>query len=149
MNQENSHVIPALMNKFHNAVINKQKEVVVWGSGMPKREFLHVKDMALACIHIMNLNKDLYQSKTQTMLSHVNIGSGKDCSIKELALTMAKVTKFDGEIIFDTSKPDGTPRKLMDVSRLNELEWKYSIDLEEGLSATYSWYLRNFEKIRS
>ncbi len=146
---QNSHVIPALMNRFHNAVINNEKEVVIWGSGIPKREFLHVKDMALACMHIMNLDKDLYQSKTKIMLSHVNIGSGVDCSIKELALTMAKVTKFNGEIVFDTSKPDGTPRKLMDVSRLNDLGWKYSIGLEQGLSETYSWYVSNFDKIRS
>lgn len=140
---ENSHVIPALMRRFHEAKINKEKEVVVWGSGNPKREFLHVDDMAAASLFVLELDKALYQNNTMPMLSHINVGSGVDCSIRELAETMKKVVGFQGELVFDESKPDGTPRKLMDVSRLKHLGWKYSISLEDGLTSTYNWYTTN------
>ena len=115
---DNSHVIPAMIGRFHSAVQNNESEVVIWGSGTPKREFLYVDDMATASIHIMNLDYKKYLLHTDQMLSHVNVGTGIDCSIKELAEMIADVTGFKGELIFDSSKPDGTPRKLMDVSRL-------------------------------
>ncbi len=140
---ENSHVVPAMMRRFHEAVENQDREVVIWGTGTPKREFLHVDDMAAGCIYVMALDDQLYEMNTKPMLSHINLGSGVDCSIQELAETMARVTGFEGLLRFDTSKPDGTPRKLMDVSRLNSLGWKSTITLEQGLSDTYSWYLAN------
>ncbi len=145
---ENSHVIPALLRRFHEAAEKSDDKVVAWGSGTPMREFLHVDDMAAASIHVMNLDKDTYCNVTSPMLSHINVGTGEDCTIKELVETIAKVTGFQGEIIWDTSKPDGTPRKLMDVSRLKELGWKYQISLEEGLSSTYQWFLDNQENFR-
>ena len=145
---QNSHVIPALIHRFHNAISNNENEVIIWGSGAPKREFLHVDDMASACIHLMNLSSEKYQSISEPMLSHINIGSGIDYSIKDLALIIAKVTKYDGKIVFDSSKPDGTPRKLLNTKRLNDLGWNYSIKLEEGLSQTYDWYVKNLEKTR-
>lgn len=146
---ENSHVIPALLRRFHEAVENKEEEMIIWGSGKPKREFLHVDDMASACVHVMELEKKTYQSYTQPMLSHINVGTGKDCSIKELAELMAKVTGFEGTLVFDTSKPDGTPRKLLDVSRLTALGWQFSIELEKGLQDTYQWFLDNQQKVRA
>ena len=118
---ENSHVIPAMMGRFHNAVLSNEKEVVIWGSGTPMREFLHVDDMAAASIYVMNLDGEIFSSHTESMISHINVGTGVDCTIKELAETIAKVTGFDGRLIFDSSKPDGTPRKLMDVSRLKQI----------------------------
>ncbi len=145
---ENSHVIPAMMRRFHQATIVNKDKVVVWGTGTPMREFLHVNDMADACLHVIQLDNDLYETNTKPMLSHINVGTGLDCSIKELAETMAKVVGFKGDIIFDSSKPDGTPRKLMDVSRLKALGWKSSISLEEGLKATYQWFLENEDTIR-
>lgn len=146
---ENSHVIPALLRRFHEAVENKQEEIIIWGSGRPKREFLHVDDMASACVHVMELDKETYQSYTQPMLSHINVGTGKDCSIKELAQLMAKVTGFTGKLTFDTNKPDGAPRKLLDVSRLTALGWQFDIELEQGLQDTYQWFLENQQKVRS
>lgn len=145
---ENSHVIPALMRRFHEAVQSGAKEVVVWGSGKPMREFLHVDDMAAASIHVMNLPVEEYQKHTQPMLSHINVGTGVDCTIRELAETMAKVTDFTGTLTFDSSKPDGTPRKLLDVSRLKALGWQASISLEEGLRSTYEWFLKNQDNFR-
>jgi Nucleoside-diphosphate-sugar epimerases len=145
---ENSHVIPALMRRFHEAVQSGAKEVVVWGSGKPMREFLHVDDMAAASIHVMNLPVEEYQKHTQPMLSHINVGTGVDCTIRELAETMAKVTGFTGTLTFDSSKPDGTPRKLLDVSRLKALGWQASISLEEGLRSTYEWFLKNQDNFR-
>ena len=145
----NSHVIPAMMRRFHESKISGLKEVIVWGTGKPKREFLHVNDLASACVHVMNLSKDQMKSVLpDPMCSHINIGSGIDVSISELAETMAKVVGFEGKLIFDNSKPDGTPRKLLDVSRLNSLGWKYSIELEQGLERTYSWFLENIDKLR-
>jgi len=146
---ENSHVIPALIRRFHEALTSNADEVVIWGSGTPKREFLHVDDMADASVHVMELDSKTYAASTQTMLSHINIGSGVDCTIRELAETIARVTGYKGRLSFDTSKPDGTPRKLMDVSRLKELGWKASISLEEGMSDTYKWFLDNRNNIRT
>lgn len=145
---ENSHVVPALMRRFHEAVKQGEEQVTVWGSGKPMREFLHVDDMAAACLHVMNLPKSVYEDCTQPMLSHVNVGTGVDCTIRELAETMAEVTGFKGRIVWDTSKPDGTPRKLMDVSRLKGLGWQASTPLLEGLVKTYRWFLDNVESVR-
>jgi len=145
---ENSHVIPAMMRRFHEAKEAEASDVVVWGSGKPMREFLHVDDMAAASVHVMNLDNETYQANTQPMLSHINVGTGVDCTIRELAETMKQVVGFDGELAFDTSKPDGTPRKLMDVSRLKALGWEASISLESGLQQTYEWYLENQERLR-
>ncbi|MFZ7337164.1 GDP-L-fucose synthase [Comamonas jiangduensis] len=145
---ENSHVIPAMMRRFHEAKLVNASEVVVWGSGKPMREFLHVDDMAAACLHVMNLAPEVYQAHTQPMLSHINVGTGTDCSIAELAQTMKKVVGFAGALKFDSSKPDGTPRKLMDVSRLKALGWQYSVALEDGLRSTYEWFLQHQDKAR-
>ncbi|MDQ6991284.1 MAG: GDP-L-fucose synthase [Mariprofundaceae bacterium] len=145
---ENSHVIPALMRRFHEATLNDDAQVLVWGSGKPMREFLYVDDMAEASIHVMNLDDLTYQSYTEPMLSHINVGTGIDCTIKEMAETMAEVTGFKGEVAFDASKPDGTPRKLLDVSRLEKLGWKAKIQLREGLEFTYQWFLTNQDKFR-
>ncbi|MGL4191340.1 MAG: GDP-L-fucose synthase [Vibrio sp.] len=145
---ENSHVIPALMSRFHEAKLRGDKEVVVWGSGTPMREFLHVDDMAAASVHVMELADDIYQANTQPMLSHINVGTGVDCTIREMAETMAKVVGFDGQVVFDSTKPDGTPRKLMDVSRLATLGWGYKVSLEEGLWKTYQWFLANQDNFR-
>ncbi|AFH93114.1 GDP-L-fucose synthase [Providencia stuartii] len=145
---ENSHVIPALMRRFHEAKLNNDKEVIVWGTGTPMREFLYVDDMAAASVYVMELDKETYQENTQPMLSHINVGTGVDCTIREMAETMAKVVGFTGNITFDSSKPDGTPRKLMNVSRLKDLGWSYSVDLESGLTQTYQWFLKNQQKFR-
>ena len=138
---ENSHVIPALIRRFHEAKVNDAPEVAIWGSGTPKREFLHVDDMAAASIHVMNLDNDLYQQHTQPMLSHINVGYGSDVSIAELAVLIGQTVGYKGEIKFDTRKPDGTPRKLMDSSRLNALGWQAHITLEEGLDSVYKDFL--------
>ncbi|MEJ1354028.1 MAG: GDP-L-fucose synthase [Candidatus Sedimenticola sp. (ex Thyasira tokunagai)] len=138
---KNSHVIPALMRRFHEAKLRGDADVVVWGSGTPMREFLHVDDMAAASIYVLELDEAIYRANTQPMLSHINVGSGVDCTIREMAETVKRVVGFEGELIFDTRKPDGAPRKLMDVSRLSTLGWRYSISLEDGLQATYEWYL--------
>lgn len=140
---ENSHVIPALMRRFHEAAQSGAPEVVVWGSGKPMREFLHVDDMAAASVHLMMLDDETYQAHTQPTLSHVNVGTGVDCTIRELAETMAKTVGYQGQITFDASKPDGTPRKLMDVSRMEKLGWRYQIALADGLAKTYAWFLAN------
>ena len=145
---QNSHVIPAMMRRFHEAKQAGDKQVVVWGSGKPMREFLHVNDMAAASVHVMNLANDIYQANTQPMLSHINVGTGVDCTIRELAETMQRVVGFNGELVFDTSKPDGAPRKLMDVSRLKALGWQASISLEQGLQQTYHWFLQHQEQLR-
>ncbi|MFA0512871.1 GDP-L-fucose synthase [Vibrio breoganii] len=144
----NSHVIPAIMRRFHEAKLNGDKEVVVWGTGTPMREFLYVDDMAAASIHVMELDDTTYQANTEPMLSHINVGTGVDCTIREMAETMARVVGFEGDIVFDTTKPDGTPRKLMDVSRLASLGWSYSVSLEQGLSTTYQWFLENQDSFR-
>lgn len=141
---ENSHVIPGLMQRFHEAKIEGRSTVEVWGSGEAKREFLYVDDLADACIHIMKLTKDeIANVISDQMCSHINVGTGKDITIENLASTMAKVIGFRGQIVFDKSKPDGTPRKLLDVHLINALGWKYSTNLERGLLSTYKWYLNN------
>ncbi|HAG95195.1 MAG: GDP-fucose synthetase [Pseudomonadales bacterium] len=145
---ENSHVIPALMRRFHQAKLDQDPQVVVWGTGKPMREFLHVDDMAAASIFVMNLPVETFQKHTDPMLSHINVGTGRDCTIAELAHTMAEVTEYTGEVVFDSSKPDGTPRKLMDVSTLKNLGWQYSIELKAGLQATYQWFLANQDRYR-
>ncbi|MEN9417838.1 MAG: hypothetical protein RI988_1458 [Pseudomonadota bacterium] len=146
---ENSHVIPALLRRFHEAVQDGANEVVIWGSGTPMREFLHVDDMAAASVHVMELPDDTYRAHTQPMLSHINVGTGVDCTIRELAETVARVTGFKGQLVWDTTKPDGTPRKLMDVSRLAALGWKASITLEAGLRDAYAWFLANAAHART
>lgn len=145
---ENSHVIPALLRRFHEAKLNQLPEVVAWGTGSPMREFLHVDDMAQASIFVMNLDRKIYDQHTQPMLSHINVGTGVDCTIKELTETVAKVVGYTGKIVWDTTKPDGTPRKLMDVNRLKALGWQYSIELEQGLMQTYAWFLENQDSFR-
>ena len=140
---ENSHVIPALLRRFHEAGQTEAREVVIWGSGTPMREFLHVDDMAAASVHVMELSPDVYRAHTQPMLSHINVGTGEECTIRELAETIARATGFKGQLVWDSSKPDGTPRKLMDVTRLAALGWRSSVGLEEGLKSTYAWYLLN------
>ena len=146
---ENSHVIPAMMRRFHEAKLAGDKEVVVWGTGKPMREFLHVDDMAAASLFVMKLDGGIYQKHTQPMLSHINVGTGVDCTIRELAETMASVVGFKGELSFDSSKPDGTMRKLMNVDRLADLGWRYQLELEEGLSKTYQWFLDHQGDFRS
>ena len=146
---ENSHVIPALLRRFHEAVIANVPEVVIWGSGTPMREFLYVDDMASASVYIMNLAPDTYQQNTAPMLSHINVGTGIDCTIRELAETVAKVTGFKGKLAFDASKPDGAPRKLMDVSRLGKLGWQAETSLEDGLRLAYDWFVKNQDVFRA
>jgi len=141
---ENSHVIPALIRRFHEAKANHAPSAAIWGTGTPRREFLYVDDMAAASVHVMNLDKATYSQHTQPMLSHVNVGCGHDITIRELAETIARVIGFKGEIAFDPSKPDGTPRKLMDSSRLNELGWKVQVGLEIGLKAVYEDFLEKY-----
>ena len=145
---ENSHVIPALMRRFHEAKLSNAAVVVVWGSGTPMREFLHVDDMAAASVHVMELDSSAYQAHTQLMLSHINVGTGVDCTIREMAETMAQVVGFYGAVVFDATKPDGAPRKLMDVSRLEKLGWRYHITLRDGLQMTYQWFLEHQDDFR-
>jgi len=145
---ENSHVIPALIRRFHEAKVKNEKKVTAWGTGKPMREFLYVDDMAEASVFVMNLAEDVYRKETQPMLSHINVGTGIDCTIRELVETVAKVIGYEGEIEFDASKPDGTPRKLMDVSRLERLGWKAKTSLTEGLQKTYQWFLKHQNDFR-
>lgn len=147
---ENSHVLPALIRKFHEAKETGAKEVTVWGTGTPRREFLHVDDMADACVFLMNLSDD----KIADHFTHypeptfVNLGTGKDVTIRELAETVREVVGFEGKLRFDTGKPDGTPRKLLDVSRLKGLGWQARIGLHEGVESSYRWFLAHLKEIR-
>ena len=146
---QNSHVIPAMLQRFHQAVIDESDDVVVWGSGTPMREFLHVEDMAQACVHVMNLSTHQFtQHITDPMCSHINVGTGKDVTIKELAEIMAKTVGFKGQLVFDKTKPDGTPRKVLNVARLTRLGWQYTMDLEQGHELTYQWFLKNQSSLR-
>jgi len=145
---ENSHVIPALLRRFHEAKLNNNREVIAWGSGNPMREFLYVDDMAAASVYVMELDKSIYEANTEPMLSHINVGTGVDCTIRELVETVAKVVGFNGMITFDATKPDGAPRKLMNVNRLNSLGWQYKISLEAGLTISYQWFIDNQDKFR-
>ena len=147
-NKETSHVIPGLVSRFHNAVIKKDKSISIWGSGSPKREFLHVNDMASASIHVMNMPKEEYFKIYDDGISHINIGSSEEITIKELSILIAKVTKFEGQINFDLSMPDGTPRKLLDSNLIKSLGWNSTIDLADGIKDTYSWYLNNLNEIK-
>lgn len=145
---QNSHVIPAMLRRFHNAKLAKESVVTVWGTGTPMREFLYVDDMARASQHVMDMPVADYQKVTHERLSHINIGTGVDCTIAELANTIKTVVGFEGGIQFDTSKPDGTPRKLLDVSRLKQLGWQAQVDLESGLKRTYAWFLEHQNQVR-
>ncbi|MDK3074521.1 GDP-L-fucose synthase [Sedimentitalea sp. JM2-8] len=147
---ENSHVLPALIRRFHAAVRDGAEEVTIWGSGTPKREFLHVDDMAAASLFVMDLDGETYARETRPMLSHINVGTGSDVTIRALAETVARVTGFAGRLVFDADKPDGAPRKLMDVSRLARLGWQATIPLEQGIAETYDWFLaQNPEALRA
>lgn len=146
---ENSHVIPALIRRFYEAVRDDLDDVVIWGSGAPRREFLHVDDMAAASLFVLNLPKDKYDANINTMLSHINVGSGSDISILELARMVAEVTGFTGKIKTDPTKSDGAMRKLMDVSRLTSMGWTARIELEHGLRDTYEWYIENVQHARN
>ena len=137
---DNSHVIPALMQRFHQAKINNDEEVVVWGTGNAMREFLYVDDMAEASLFVLELDEKTYQANTKPMLSHINVGTGEDVTIREMAEVMKQVVGFEGELTFDTIKPDGAPRKLIDVSRLSNMGWNYTINIKEGFEKTYEWY---------
>ena len=145
---ENSHVLPALIRRFHEAARAGRDEVVIWGTGTPRREFLHVDDMAEASLFVMDLDGPGYAANTEPMLSHINVGTGQDVSIAELAALVAEITGFEGAITCDTTKPDGTARKLMDVRRLAAMGWQARIGLREGIAETYDWYLANMDKLR-
>lgn len=146
---DNSHVLPALIRRFQEAAQEGRDEVVIWGSGTPRREFLHVDDMAEASLFVLDLDRKTYAANTDPMLSHINVGTGEDISIRELAELIAEITGFKGRITCDTSKPDGTMRKLMDVSRLRSMGWQAKIDLRDGIETTYAWYLDKPELIRA
>jgi len=135
---ENSHVIPALIRRFHEAKAAGAAAVAIWGTGKPRREFLYVDDMAEASLHVFGLGKAAYGAATQPRLSHINIGTGEDLTIAELARLVAKVVGYAGRIEYDASKPDGTPRKLLDVGRIHALGWRHRVGLEEGLALTYA-----------
>ncbi len=145
---ENSHVLPALIRRFHEAAQSGAEEVIIWGSGTPRREFLHVDDMAAASLFVLDLQKVDYEANTQPMLSHINVGSGTDISILELAQKVAAITGYEGRIVTDPSKPNGTLRKLMDVSRLTQMGWSAQIGLDKGLAQTYQWFLENADSYR-
>ena len=145
---QNSHVIPALMRRIHEAKINRDESVVIWGTGNVRREFLHVDDMACASIFVMNLPKEHYAEKTDPMLSQINIGTGEDVTIAELAFTLASVIGYSGELEFDATKPEGTPRKLLDAGKLTAMGWDYKISLKDGLARTYHWYRNNIDIAR-
>lgn len=142
-NLETSHVLPALLRKFHEAKVEEKESVTIWGTGKPLREFMYVEDLADAIVFMMeNINaKDLYENG----ITHLNAGTGKDISISDLAKLIAEITEFKGKIVYDSSKPDGTPRKLMDVTRLNNLGWKYKTELQDGITQTYNWFLEKYK----
>jgi GDP-L-fucose synthase len=146
---ENGHVIPSLMRRFHEAKLSGTSKVTIWGTGRVCREFLHVDDMADACVHVLALDPEEHRAHTQPMLSHINVGTGVDCTIAELAQNIARVTGFNGEITYDQSKPDGTPRKLLSVNRLSRLGWRSRIGLQEGLAHTYDWFCANQANYRA
>ena len=146
---ENSHVLPALLQRFHAAAQEGRQTVTVWGSGRPRREFLHVDDVAEASLFVLDATREVIEAHTSAMCSHINIGAGTDVSIAELAGLVAEITGFRGSITFDTSKPDGTPRKLLDVSRLEAMGWRARRGLRQGLSETYDWFCRNHAALRA
>tara|TARA_B110000008_G_C16755951_1_gene478627 strand:+ start:35 stop:646 length:612 start_codon:yes stop_codon:yes gene_type:complete len=146
---DDSHVMPALIRRFHEAACDRLDEVFIWGSGTPRREFLHVDDMAAASLFVLNLPEDIYKENTDPMISHINVGSGTDISILELAKLVAQVTGYNGQISTDRTKPDGTMRKLMNVDRLAKMGWNAQIQLKQGLADTYEWYIENVQTARS
>ena len=146
---ENAHVLPALMRRLHEAKVEGRPSVTVWGTGRAMREFLHVDDMARASVFVMEMDDAVYAANTRPDLSHINVGTGEDCTIRQLAEALARVIGYGGELAFDATKPDGTPRKLMDVSRLRAMGWRPEIGLEDGLRQTYGWFLENYASIRS
>ena len=141
---EHSHVVPALIRRLHEAKQTGAPEAVIWGTGKPRREFLHVDDLAAACVHVVALRRTAYEAEIEPMRSHLNVGTGRDCTIRELAETIARVVGYSGRLVFDTTKPDGTPRKLLDVSRMRRLGWEATIPLEDGLGDAYRWYADQF-----
>ena len=145
----NSHVIPGLLRRFHEAKQKKSKTVIAWGTGKPMREFLHVDDLADASIFVMNLDKNLIDKYIEPMQSHINVGTGVDCSIKSLTEKIAGIVKFNGKIEWDSSKPDGTKKKLLDISLITKLGWVPSVSLDDGLKRTYQWYKNNINNFRS
>ena len=142
---ENSHVIPALMRRLHDAKLGEKPVVTIWGTGTPKREFLHVEDLASASIHLLLMDKSRYNHESSPMLSHVNVGTGEDVTIRELAELIADVVGYEGKLEFDDTKPDGTPRKLLDVSRINNLGWSAKMPLQQGLAGVYAWFASSAE----
>ena len=140
---ENSHVIPALIRRFHEAKINNSDEVIIWGDGTPMREFLYVDDLADASIFVLSLSKEKYFSNVSPSLTHINVGTSIDISILELSKTLKSIIGFNGKIVFDPSRPNGTPRKVVDTSRLSKMGWNHKINLYEGLEKTYKWFLSN------
>lgn len=146
---ENSHVLPSLIRRFHQAKKNEDSQVIVWGSGKPKREFLHVDDLASAILHILKIPFDEYINYISPMQSHINVGSGQDISIKDLAEVIMNVVGFEGQIVFDKSKPDGAPQKLMNIDLLKSLGWNQKISLKKGLDRTYRWFLKNQNNLRA
>lgn len=140
---ETSHVLPALIRKFHEAKMKDAPEVVIWGTGKPKREFLHVDDMAAACVYLMELPRKSYAGNTNPMQSHINVGTGEDVTIRELAELIQQIVGYEGQLAFDTTKPDGTPRKCLNVSKIKSLGWQPGLSLEEGLAETYKWFLQH------
>ena len=142
---KNSHVIPALIRRFHEAKISNNKDVLVWGTGNVLREFLYVDDMASASIFVLHVDKELYETNTKPMLSHINIGSAEEISIRKLAELIKSIVGFEGKIVFDTSKPDGPPRKFIDISRISGLGWNPKTDLFEGITKTYDWLKKNIK----
>lgn len=147
-NIDSSHVVPALIRRFHDAKIEGAREIHIWGSGHPMREFLYVDDMASAAIYVLNLDFAVYRSNTSPMLSHINVGSGNEVSIADLAILISDIVGYSGQIKFDSSKPDGAPRKLMDVSRLSAMGWSSKIELREGLLESYNWFVDNNDNVR-
>lgn len=145
---ENAHVLPALMRRLHEAKAEGRATVTVWGTGRAMREFLHVDDMARASVFVMEMDDALYAANTRPDLSHINVGTGEDCTIRELAEALARVIGYEGHLAFDATKPDGTPRKLMDVSRITAMSWRPQISLEDGLRQTYGWFLENHASLR-
>jgi len=147
--KQNSHVIPGLIRRFHEAKINEKPNVEVWGTGNPRREFLHVKDLAKAAIHVMNLSETEFSNLTNGASRHLNVGTGEDCSISDIAQMIADIVGYEGKISWDISKPDGTPRKLLDISRISKTGWQATVPLSKGLERTYAWYTESLSKIPS
>jgi len=145
---KNSHVLAALVRRFHDAKVARQERIEIWGTGKVKREFLHVDDLAAACLYVMQLSKETYCAHVSDQCSHINIGSGEEVTIAECATLIGDIVGFDGEIVFDTSKPDGTPRKLMDVSLIHQLGWRHRISLAAGLPSFYQWFLDHQDRFR-